>query len=365
LSDCFYIFDQEKYMKKTRIAFLVGFLILFFTVSLHAQDYHDYVVIVLDGSGSMNEPMYNVVNGTKVPMKYENGPRKGEVVTKINAAKEALYKAFKEIPDSTHVGVLVFSAIGVGSDWVYPIASKDEERLRRIMEKVSPSGGTPLGTYIKAAADALLKKREQQYNNGNYGLIVITDGEANNEPEWLVNSRLARELKHISYIDQIKSRGIKITAIGVSMDKNHTLANEVSYRSVNDPESFDKAVKEAVSEMSINDAATTFEGSGFDGDISGLSTEVALAIVQTISTPLNHPIGEKPKPKPAAVNPAPDSGIAAASPNATSASPAQAPASVAQPVDDDGEIILSFVLGGILGLVIIIFLIFFFGRRYY
>lgn len=156
---------------------------------------------------------------------------------------------------------------------------------------------------MKEAVDKLMDKREKQFNNGNYGLIVITDGEANNEADWLVNSKLARDRGRLSYIDEIKSRGIKISAIGVSMDKAHTLATEVPYRSAEDPESFARAVKESVSEVSISSAAKTFEGSGFDGDISGFPSEVALAVVEAISTVQNHPIGTKPKPKPVAAPP--------------------------------------------------------------
>lgn len=320
--------------KNSAVVLLAVFVALFFSSFLHAQEYKDGVIFVLDASGSMADDMIKVVNGRKVKVLYDASEKKGQPIKKIDAAKDALFQAFKEIPDSTYVGVLVFSARGIRNVWVYPLGPKDPQKLKQLIRPVVPNDGTPLGSYMKIAADRLMQEREKQYNNGNYGLIVITDGEANGEPEWYVNSELARHLGQISYIDEIKSRSIRMSAIGVSMDKTHTLATEVSYRSADDPESFTRAVKESVSEVSVNSAAKTFEGSGFDGDISGLPVEVASAIVTAISTVQNHPIGTRPKPKlkPVVV---PSAAVAQA-PAAANQTNAQQPA---QPAADPGSIV--------------------------
>jgi hypothetical protein len=266
----------------------------FFGTFVSAQEYFDCIVFVLDASGSMSDPMTTLVNGRKVYVKYESGPQKGRNVQRIDAAKMVLERTFDEIPDSTHVGVLVFSGSGIRDPWIHPLGPKDHQRFKSELARLSPSGGTPLGTFMKEGADKLMDRRKAQFNNGTYGLIVITDGEANGEPHWYVNSKLAREKGYMSYVEEIMSRGIRLTAIGVSMDSEHTLAKEVSYRSADDPESFLRAMKESVSEVSITSAVQTFEGSGFDGDISGIPVEVASAIIAGISQVQNHPIGTKP-----------------------------------------------------------------------
>lgn len=130
--------------KKSPMVLLVIFVMLFFGSFLHAQDYKDCVVIVLDASGSMGEPMTKVVDGRKVRVQYDSGEKKGQYVIKIDAAKDALYQAFQGIPNSTYVGVLVFSARGIKNEWVYPIGPKDPQKLKELMRPVAPGGWTPL-----------------------------------------------------------------------------------------------------------------------------------------------------------------------------------------------------------------------------
>jgi len=65
--------------------------------------YTDNVVIVLDASGSMAERM------------------RGFRASKMEAAKAALLDVLKQIPATTHVGLLVFSGRGVRDPWVFPL----------------------------------------------------------------------------------------------------------------------------------------------------------------------------------------------------------------------------------------------------
>jgi Ca-activated chloride channel family protein len=221
----------------------------------------DNVVIVLDASGSMDKPM----GGVK----------------KIDAAKTALKTVLKTIPASTHVGLLVFSASNV-QDWAYPLGPRDDAKLNAAIDLPAPYGNTPLGTYMKIGADRLLQARKAQFGYGTYRLLVVTDGEANQEPINLVEVNTK----------DIMSRGITVDAIGVAMGRKHTLAKKSnSYRSADNPESLQKAITEVFAEVG-KQQAQSMEDDAF-AIIAGLPDEFAAEIVKTLTSQSNDPIGQK------------------------------------------------------------------------
>ena len=237
-------------------------LLFFASVSFAEQgDYPDNVVVILDASGSMKEPMSST--GTK----------------KMDAAKEALLGVIETIPPSTQVGLLVFSARNMKSGWAYELGTVDVERLQNAIRRPAPGGRTPLGKYLKIGADALLKQREEQFGYGTFRLLVVTDGEAS-DPS-LVDG----------YLPDILSRGITIDAIGVDMTSDHALATRVhSYRRADDPQSLKQAVSEVFAEVSSGGA----DSSGDDTFelLAGIPTDMAEAMLVALRSSGNHPIGQ-------------------------------------------------------------------------
>ena len=218
----------------------------------------DNVVVVVDASGSMGTPM-NRTNSDR-----------------MSVAKDALKQVLGQIPDSTHVGVLVFP----NGNWVYPLGPRNDEQLNGAIDSIRSGGGTPLGTYMKQGADALLDARKKQFGYGTYRLLVVTDGEANDAD--LVEG----------YTPDIISRGITIDAIGVEMPSRHTLATKVhSYRSADDPESLQQAITEVFAEVSGSDTGTSGEDA-FEM-IADLPGETASAMLKTLSTTGNEPIKQR------------------------------------------------------------------------
>lgn len=177
-----------------------------------------YVVVVLDASGSMDETM----DGNS-----------GKIV-KMDAAKNALLKAFTTVPEHTHIGILVFSATNLAYDWVYPLGPYRRGDVVAAVLKPEPGGGTPLGEYIEKAAASLLLKKS---TNATLQMVVVTDGEANNKPlmEQAANDALAA--------------GIKIDVVGVAMEKDNALATRVSsYCTANDAQALEKVLGELLAE---------------------------------------------------------------------------------------------------------------------
>jgi hypothetical protein len=217
----------------------------------------DNVVVVVDASGSMGAPM----GGS----------------TRMSVAKDALKQVLEQIPDTTHVGILVFPL----GNWVYPLGPRKESMLAGAIDSIQSGGGTPLGDYMKRGADALLEARKKQFGYGTYRLLVVTDGEAGD----------ARQVE--AYTPDIISRGITIDCIGVEMASRHTLATKVhSYRNANDPESLKQAISEVFAEVASGDAGPGGENA-FEL-ITDLPEATASAMLKSLSTSGNQPIGEGP-----------------------------------------------------------------------
>ena len=217
----------------------------------------DNVVVVVDASGSMGAPM----GGS----------------TRMSVAKDALKQVLEQIPDTTHVGILVFPR----GNWVYPLGPRKESMLAGAIDSIQSGGATPLGDYIKRGADALLKARRKQFGYGTYRLLVVTDGEASDRG------------KVEAFTPDIISRGITIDCIGVEMASRHTLATKVhSYRNANDPESLKQAISEVFAEVASGNAGPGGENA-FEL-IADLPEATASAMLKSLSTSGNQPIGEVP-----------------------------------------------------------------------
>ena len=219
----------------------------------------DSVVVVVDASGSMGAVMA------------------GTGRDRMSVAKDALKQVLGQIPDTTHIGILVFPT----GNWVYPLGPRKETMLVGAIDSIQSGGGTPLGDYMKQGADALLKARKEQFGYGTCRLLVVTDGEAGDQ----------RKVE--AFTPDIISRGITIDVIGVEMTSRHTLATKVhSYRNADNPESLKQAITEVFAEVSTGDAGKGGENA-FEL-IADLPEATASAMLKSLSTSGNQPIGEVP-----------------------------------------------------------------------
>jgi len=241
------------------IRLLISFLVLTcFSIS-RGDVYNDNVVILLDASGSMEDHM------------------KGTV--KMDAAKRAITDVLKTVPTTTHVGLLVFSGRNKRNDWVFPLGPRDDEKLLNALQPIQPNGSTPLGRYVKVGADRLLQAREKQLGYGTYRLLVVTDGEAN-DPELLDQ-----------FTPAVIARGITMDVIGVAMRQHHALATMAhSYRRADDPASLQRAIAAVLGEISTPGDGGPATANAF-ALLEGIPDEVALSMIQALSSTDNRPIG--------------------------------------------------------------------------
>ncbi|MBI4664368.1 MAG: VWA domain-containing protein [Verrucomicrobia bacterium] len=254
-------------IRRTRIgaSFVAATLVFFLTSGrAYPQETYDNVVVVLDASGSMK----GIMPGTNLD--------------KMTAAKRAIKEVLRQVPPSTHVGLLVFSAEGLKDEWVHPLGPRNDAELTKTIDAIRAYGGTPLGKYIKMGADRLLEERAKQFGYGTFRLLVVTDGEAQDQA--LVER----------YTPEVMARGITVDVIGVAMNQAHTLARRVhSYRAANDPTALKRALTEVFAE--VGGTATDFAQEEAFAALAPIPPELAGAAIQALSSSGNHPIGERPK----------------------------------------------------------------------
>ncbi len=231
---------------------------------------HDCLVVVLDGSGSMNDEM-------------------PDGRTRMEVAKPALKTVLGKVPADVWIGIVVFNGqFGGANDWIVPLGPRDPQMNQKI-DAVRPGGSTPLGTYIKMGTDRLLKERETQYNLGRYRLIVVTDGRADAGGEASLMERAAPEAVE---------RGVRLDVIGLGMEDTHALATMAdSYQPAQNADELDKALAKVVK---IESSSNPGQAGGDDfALVSALPDDVALGLIQAVTAPKgNWPIGEgPPKPK--------------------------------------------------------------------
>ncbi len=261
-------------MKQRNIGWLLVLSVFIFVQMSRADDtlHSDNIVVILDASGSMKDRFSS-----------------DRTLTKMDAAKAALREVLAKVPADTHIGLLVFSGANIPNDWVYPLGPIDMPRLMAAIDLPRPSGGTPLGKYIRLGANRLVAQREKQYNYGSYRLLVVTDGEASD----------ARKVR--LYTPEVINRQIRIDVIGVDMKQEHMLANMVdSYRRADNPGELVAAVSQILAETT-DDTGTDISSEEVFEDIAPLTSELALDLIQRLTMPpSNAAITERPvEPPPA------------------------------------------------------------------
>lgn len=229
----------------------------------------DNIVIVFDTSGSMAEWM------------------RSSDADRMTVAQRALTTVTGDIPEGTNLGIVTFSG------WIYDLQPVDKKKLAAAIASTTPSGGTPLYEFMKAGADRLLQERERKGNVGTYRLIVVTDGEANDEH---LNQReeMSDGFVKAGILADIVGRGIVVDAIGLDMAGGHSLSTLINgrYMAGDDASSLEAGLRMAVAEVSYkpDDVA----GADAFSEINEFPEEFVKASLTALTEFRNHPIGERP-----------------------------------------------------------------------
>ncbi len=162
--------------------------------------------IVLDGSGSMKEQ------------------RCSNDRSKMDAAKEALLIFARQFPANANLGLAVFDGSGLSER--LPLGRLDLQRLTGKVGAIRADGGTPLLNALDLGYSALTEQGRRQLGYGEYHLVVVTDGEANQGQD---PSPMVRKI--------LTDSPLVIHTIGFCIAGRHSLnqAGYVDYRAADDP----------------------------------------------------------------------------------------------------------------------------------
>jgi Ca-activated chloride channel family protein len=176
-------------------------------------------VLVFDGSGSMGDTSCG-------------GGR-----PRIESAKDVALTWIQSVPKDANIGLVAFHTRQ--GTWTKIDLTSDRRKITEALQSVRAGGNTPLATAFSKAFTYLTLAGQSQLGYGEYTLVTITDGEADNIgalSEW------------VEFI--LRTTPIQIYTIGFCIHTNHTLyqPGRTDYRSANSPEELARGLQDVLAE---------------------------------------------------------------------------------------------------------------------
>lgn len=176
---------------------------------------------IMDGSGSMREPTTRDCGGDQ------------RFIDKISGARWAIKKFLENVPEEMNIGLYIFDRDGRRE--VIPLGKANRDAFLRAVDNIDAGGGTPLARAIRDGTDQLVAQYKKQLGYGEFRIVVVTDGIANNIPD--------AALYAAKY-------GIPIYAIGLCVEANHPLRQySVSYQAADSFADLSKGLSETLAEL--------------------------------------------------------------------------------------------------------------------
>jgi len=185
---------------------------------------------IFDGSGSMaRKPGY----ACRGDQRFQN---------RLEGAQWAVREFLTKVPDDVNLGLYLFDTRGERE--VVPLGNGNRAQFLAAVDGIWAGGGTPLADGIRYGTDRLVEQYKRQLGYGEYRLVVVTDGQADEIP----------------IAAQYASRyGVPIYAIGLCIEEDHPLRRHaVSYRAADSFSDLARGLEETLAELPSFDA-TEFE----------------------------------------------------------------------------------------------------------
>lgn len=189
--------------------------------NLTAKNY----ILVFDGSGSMRD----------------TGCSAGR--QKIAVAREAVMEWSKTVPRDANLGLIAFS----NNKWIIlPLTAGHTDKFISTVKSIIAGGGTPLSNAFGKAYKAFTHQGKKQLGYGEYTIVVVTDGIANDA---------AKLTRYVNYI--LDKTPINIYSIGFCIGKNHTLnqPGKTTYKAADNPAQLRQGLKQVLAEAKAFDEA--------------------------------------------------------------------------------------------------------------
>jgi Ca-activated chloride channel homolog len=181
--------------------------------------------LVFDGSGSMSE---SGCSGNR---------------PKIDVARETVVKWAADVPSDANLGLYAFHN---DTSSALPLANGPRDEFDTMVGSIGAGGGTPLSDAILYACEALTAQAQKQLGYGEYTVVVVTDGIANDE------KRLQKTVDAV-----LASTPLTIYSIGFCIGERHSLnqPGRTVYKAADNPEQLAKGLEDVLAESESFDAA--------------------------------------------------------------------------------------------------------------
>ena len=175
-------------------------------------------LLIFDGSGSMKE----------------SGCSDGR--PKVEVARSAVAEWSQTMAEDANLGLVAFNWKGW---YLEPLAVGNRERFTNTVNGVEVGGKTPLTEAVERAFGALTLQARKQLGYGEYTIVVVTDGIAND------TRLLADRVRRILEISPIN-----IYTIGFCIGTDHSLnqPGRTTYKAANNPEELRQGLQEVLAE---------------------------------------------------------------------------------------------------------------------
>jgi len=186
-------------------------------------------ILVYDGSGSMSD------------VKCSDNKEKIEV------ARQAVAEWVKTVPPEANVGLVAFH----NATWtVRPLEAGQRDEFIRAVRDIRNAGNTPLGEAFKYAYAMMTEQGKKQMGYGDYVIVTITDGEANDSDS---DNRLDTWVNRI-----LKSSPVTIYTIGFCIAGTHSLnqPGRTLYKAANNPQELKEGLHDVTAEADFFDVST-------------------------------------------------------------------------------------------------------------
>lgn len=184
--------------------------------NLLAKNYY----VILDGSGSM-----------------QSSECSGTEKNKHAVSKKALSSFVGVLSKDSNLGLLTFDSSGISER--LPLGPDNSEEFRDKVNASTTGGGTPLQDAIQRGYDKLDHQMKKQLGYGEYHMVIVTDGEANNgqEPDRVIDEILRKS-------------PIVIHTLGFCIGNKHSLnqPGKTLYKTANNPEELQRGLKGVLAE---------------------------------------------------------------------------------------------------------------------
>ncbi len=181
---------------------------------------------IFDGSGSM----------ARKPGRACRGDQRFK--TRLEGAQWAVREFLTKVPDDVNIGLYLFDTRGRRE--AVPLGDDNRAQFLEAIDGIWSGGGTPLAEGIRYGTDRLVEQYQSQLGYGEFRLVVVTDGQADEIP---IAATYAGRF------------GIPIYAIGLCIEEDHPLRRHaVSYRAADNFSDLARGLEETLAELPSFDA---------------------------------------------------------------------------------------------------------------